>query len=84
MGHVASLASSSCWKSVDFLLSFAVIALLLAMIFKLLPDARIAWSDVWIGAAIASLLFTIGKVLIGLYLGGPLLPQRTGQCHPLL
>ena len=54
---------------VDFLLSFGVITLLLALIFKLLPDTQIAWSDVWIGAAIASLLFTIGKVLIGLYLG---------------
>ena len=57
-------------ESVDFLLSFAVITLLLAMIFRLLPNAKIAWNDVWIGAAIASLLFTIGKVLIGLYLGG--------------
>jgi membrane protein len=55
---------------IDFLLSFAVITLLLAMIFRFLPNTRIAWSDVWIGAAIASLLFTIGKVLIGLYLGG--------------
>jgi membrane protein len=55
---------------VDFLLSFGVITLLLAMIYKLLPDAQIAWSDVWIGAAIASLLFTIGKVLTGLYLRG--------------
>ena len=53
----------------DFLLSFAVITLLLALIFKLLPDTEIAWNDVWIGAAIASLLFTAGKVLIGLYLG---------------
>ena len=57
-------------ESVDFLLSFAVITLLLAMIFRLLPNTKIAWNDVWIGAAIASLLFTIGKVLIGLYLGG--------------
>jgi len=54
---------------VDFLLSFGVITLLLALIFKLLPQTQIAWSDVWIGAAIASLLFTIGKLLIGLYLG---------------
>jgi membrane protein len=50
--------------------SFGVITLLLAMIFKLLPNTQIAWSDVWIGAAIASLFFTIGKLLIGLYLGG--------------
>jgi YihY family inner membrane protein len=55
-------------ESVDFLLSFGAITLLLAMIFKFLPDTEIAWSDVWIGAAVASLLFTIGKALIGLYL----------------
>jgi membrane protein len=55
-------------ESADFLLSFSAIALLLAMIFKFLPDTKIAWSDVWFGAAVASLLFTIGKVLIGMYL----------------
>jgi membrane protein len=57
-------------KSADFFLSFGVITMLLAVIFKLLPDTEIAWNDVWIGAAIAALLFTIGKVLLGLYLGG--------------
>jgi membrane protein len=69
MGHVFT------WpvfllESVDFFLSVAAITLLLAMIFKLLPNTQIAWKDVWIGAAIASLLFTIGKMLIGSYLGG--------------
>ena len=54
---------------IQFLISFAVITLMFALIFKLLPDVRIAWSDVWIGAAATSLLFTIGKSLIGLYLG---------------
>ena len=39
------------------------------MIFKVLPDADIAWSDVWMGAFMTSLLFTIGKFAIGLYLG---------------
>jgi membrane protein len=55
-------------ESVDFLLSFGAITLLLAMIFKFLPDTEIAWRDVWVGAAVASLLFTVGKALIGLYL----------------
>ena len=63
---------------VDFLLSFGVITLLLAMIFRLLPNTQIAWNDVWIGAAIASLLFTIGKVLIGLYLGGSAVASAYG------
>jgi membrane protein len=54
---------------INFVVSVAVITMLFAMIFKLLPDARIAWRDVWIGAAMTALLFTIGKFLIGLYLG---------------
>jgi membrane protein len=53
----------------EFLISLAVITGLFAMIFKVLPDARVAWSNVWIGAALTSLLFTIGKFAIGLYLG---------------
>lgn len=53
----------------NFTISFGVITLLFAMMFKLLPDAKIAWRDVWIGAGLTSLLFTIGKLLIGLYLG---------------
>jgi membrane protein len=58
------------WESVDFIFWCGVITLLLAAIYRLLPDTKIAWTDVWIGAAIASLLFTTGKVLIGLYLAG--------------
>jgi membrane protein len=53
----------------NLLVSFAVVATLFALIFKVLPDVEIAWSNVWIGACITSLLFTIGKFLIGLYLG---------------
>ena len=49
--------------------SFGVITLLFALIYKVLPDAKVKMSDVWIGAAITSLFFTIGKLLIGLYLG---------------
>ncbi|MEL6453537.1 MAG: YihY/virulence factor BrkB family protein [Cyanobacteria bacterium J06623_5] len=51
------------------LISFGVVTLLFALIYKILPDVTIAWSDVWVGSAITSLLFTIGKFLIGLYLG---------------
>jgi len=65
-------------ESVDFLFSFGVIALLLAAIFRLLPDTEIAWNDVWIGAAIASLLLTTGKVLIGLYLAGSAVSSAYG------
>ncbi len=56
-------------QAFNFVLSFAVIAGLFALIFKVLPDAHVAWRDVWIGAAITSALFTVGKLAIGLYLG---------------
>ena len=55
--------------SVNFSISFVITTLLFALIYKLMPRARIAWRDVWIGAAVTSLLFEIGKFLIGLYLG---------------
>jgi membrane protein len=53
----------------NFAISFGVITALFAMILKMLPDVRIEWGDVWLGAAVTALLFTIGKALIGLYLG---------------
>jgi membrane protein len=54
---------------VSGLVSFAIITLLFALIYKVLPDTRVAWSDVWMGAAVTSLLFSLGKLGIGLYLG---------------
>jgi membrane protein len=54
---------------INFFVSFTIVTLLFAMIYKLLPDISIQWGDVWIGAVMTSLLFTIGKFLIGLYLG---------------
>jgi membrane protein len=56
-------------EAVNFVVSLAVTALLFALIFKLLPDAKIAWGDVWVGAALTALLFTLGKFLLGFYLG---------------
>ncbi len=54
---------------INNLLTFAVISLLFAIIFKVLPDARIRWKDVRTGAMLTALLFMLGKYLIGLYLG---------------
>ncbi len=56
-------------EAINFLVSFVVITLLFAMIYKLIPDVSNRWKDVWIGAGMTSLLFAIGKLLIGLYLG---------------
>lgn len=52
----------------NFVLSYAVITVLFALIFKYLPDAKITWRDVWFGALVTAGLFTLGKYLIGLYL----------------
>ena len=56
-------------EAANFGVSVAVVTLLFAMIYKILPRLRIAWRDVWIGAGVTALLFTIGKTLIGVYLG---------------
>lgn len=56
-------------SATNFVISLAGTALLFALIFKYVPDTKIAWKAVWIGATVTALLFTIGKFLIGLYLG---------------
>lgn len=56
-------------RIVNILVSFGVILVVIAMIYKFLPAVNIAWRDVWIGAAVTTILFTIGKYVIGLYLG---------------
>ncbi|MBX9852285.1 MAG: YihY/virulence factor BrkB family protein [Cytophagaceae bacterium] len=53
----------------NFLIPLVIITVLFAMIFKYLPDVKIRWKDVWTGAFVTSALFTLGKFLIGLYLG---------------
>lgn len=57
------------WHLAAGVISFAMVTVLFAMLFKVLPDAHIEWRDVWIGAAITAGLFTVGKFLLGLYLG---------------
>lgn len=53
----------------DAVVSAVVVILLFALIFKVLPDAKVAWHDVWVGAGLTTFLFLIGKALIGAYLG---------------
>ena len=67
-----------------FVVSFALITLLFAMIFKVLPDVKIAWRDVWIGAVVTALLFTIGKFLIGLYLAKSSVASTYGAAGSLV
>lgn len=54
--------------ALDVLLALAVVTLLFAAIFRILPDVVLAWSDVWVGAFVTAVLFTLGRSLIALYL----------------
>lgn len=68
----------------NLLVSFGVITLLFALIYKILPDAKMAWRDVWLGAAVTALLFSIGKLLIGLYLGRASVTSTFGAAGSLV
>lgn len=57
------------WEAVNVIVSLSVISVLFAMVYKVLPDVELAWSDVWVGGLVTAGLFTVGKLLIGLYLG---------------
>lgn len=56
------------WQALTMLLTFGVVMLLFAMIFKVLPDVKIAFRDVWIGAVFTAVFFIVGKLLLGLYI----------------
>lgn len=56
-------------EAINFILSFLVITVLFALIFKYLPDGHVKWGNAWLGAAVTALLFVIGKFAIGFYLG---------------
>jgi YihY family inner membrane protein len=75
----AALAATGEWLSggaaesvlasvLNFIASFALFTVLFAMIYKIMPTAKISWHDVWMGSAVTALLFNVGKSLIGLYL----------------
>ena len=65
-------------QSVNFLFSFALVTLLFAMIYKILPSVHIAWKDVGIGSVITAALFSVGKALIGVYLGNSAVASSYG------
>ncbi len=64
--------------------SFGVITILFAMIYRFLPDARLVWRDVWIGSIVTSMLFTLGKSLVGLYLGHTAISSLFGAAASLI
>ena len=64
--------------------SYVLTATVFAMIYKVMPRVRVAWTDVWIGATVTALLFTIGKSLIGLYIGRSGLTSAFGAAGALV
>ena len=61
-----------------------LLTILFAMLFKILPDAKISWGDVWIGGAITALLFFLGRYLLGLYLGRSTISSAYGAAGSLV
>lgn len=68
----------------NFVITFGFLTLLFAVIFQWLPETDLAWSDVWVGAAATALLFSIGKYLIGLYLGTAAVGSAYGAAGALV
>ena len=83
VGGILSIDAATA-RSLDLVVSFAFITLLFAVIYKFVPDVGIAWRDVWIGAATASLLFSLGKFLIGFYVGHSMVTSIYGAAGSLV
>ena len=69
---------------INLVVSIGVITVLFALMFKFLPDAEIAWRDVWLGAFVTALLFSIGKTAIGIYLGNSAVASSFGAAGSLI
>src|SRR5215469_1560658 len=69
---------------VHMTLSFAFTTVLFTMIFKILPDKSVEWDEVWLGVAVAALLFTAGKHLISLYMGSSAIGSTYGAAGAVI
>lgn len=83
-GTFANYAPATLAQVASVVVSFAITTLLFAMVFKFLPDVHIRWRDVWVGAILTAALFTIGKSLIGLYLGRSALSSTYGAAGSMI
>lgn len=72
------------WQAVNFVFSLAIVAALFALIFKVIPDAKVRWRDVWFGATATAFLFALGKLALGLYLGGAAVVSAYGAAGSLV
>jgi membrane protein len=77
-------ATSILLQIVNFVVSFGLVTALFAMIYKMLPSFKIAWHDVIIGAVVTALLFSIGKFLIGMYLGNSAIASSYGAAGSVI
>ena len=68
----------------NLVIGFAITTTVFAMIYKLMPRAKIAWHDVWVGALVTAVLFTLGKFLIGLYIGRSAVASSFGAAGSLV
>jgi membrane protein len=67
----------------DFCLSLGLITILFAVVYKILPEVKIAWADVWVGASITAILFTLGKFLFAMYLSHSSIRSAYGAASSL-
>jgi membrane protein len=72
------------WQFISSLATLTIVTLLFALIFKVLPDAKVAWRDVWAGAFVTAILFSVGKLGISLYLGKSGLASGYGAAGSLV
>src|SRR5215831_1439946 len=82
--YIAPYVPELAMHALGSLVSFGMITLVFAMMFKWLPDTYVAWRDVWLGAAVTAALFEIGKLLIGLYIGKQALESTFGAAASLV
>jgi membrane protein len=82
--YVAPYLPEAALQIAGFAASFAVISLLFAMMFKWLPDTKVEWRDVWLGAVLTAALFEVGKFLIGLYIGKQGLESTYGAAASII
>jgi membrane protein len=72
------------WSLGNAAISFGIIALLFALIYRMVPDTRITWRDVWLGAVVAAVLFEVGKLLLAVYFGRSALASSYGAAGSLI
>jgi len=82
--HLGSALPEASLQVAGFAVSFLMIALLFGLMFKWMPDAPVAWRDVWLGAIATAALFEVGKFLIGLYIGKQGLESTYGAASSLV